>query len=71
MGKSIFNDMNGNKNAAPDMGNMMAQFNQFRQGFRGNPTQELQRLRDSGQMPPEVYNQLHGMATQFLSLFKK
>lgn len=70
MGKSIFNDMRGQGNA-PESGDMMAQFNKFRQGFKGNADAELQRLRASGQMPPEVYNQLYGMAKNFLSMFKK
>lgn len=50
--------------------NMAQQFQQFKANFRGNPQQEVQRLLDSGQMTQQQYNQLRGMAQQFMSILK-
>lgn len=44
---------------------MMSQFNQFRQSFRGDPKQEVQNLLNSGQMTQQQFNELQAMATQF------
>ena len=50
------------------MGNamqMIQQFNQFRQNFRGDPKAEVMRLLQSGQMSQQQLNQLQSMAQQF------
>lgn len=44
---------------------MIQQFNQFRQNFRGNPQEEVQKLINSGQMSQQQLNQLQNMAAQF------
>lgn len=47
---------------------LMAQFNQFKQNFRGDPRQQVQQLLNSGQMTQEQYNQLQGFAKQFMKM---
>lgn len=54
-----------------NMSNMMAQFNQFRNGFQGDPKQQVQQLLNSGRMSQDQYNQLQQMAQQFMSLMKR
>lgn len=48
-----------------NMMNMMAQFNQFRQNFRGDPKQKVQELLNSGQMSQQQFDQLSQIAQQF------
>lgn len=54
--------MNGN------FANMISQFQQFRNNFRGDPQQQVQQLLNSGQMSQQQFNQLSQMATQFRDL---
>ena len=49
---------------------MLAQLNQFKQNFQGDPQQEVQRLLASGQMTQQQYNQLAGMANQIMQFMK-
>lgn len=51
--------------------NMIAQFEQFKRNFNGDPKQEVQKLLDSGQMSQETFNRLSQMATQLQSMFKR
>ena len=44
---------------------MMQQFNQFRQNFRGDPKQEVMRLMQSGKINQQQLNQLQSMASEF------
>lgn len=44
---------------------MIAQFNQFKSQFQGDPKQQVQDLLNSGRMTQQQYNQLQSMATQF------
>lgn len=48
---------------------MIAQFNQFRQNFQGDPQAEVQKLIASGRMSQQQLNQLQAMATQFQQMF--
>ena len=50
--------------------NAVRQFQQFKANFRGDPRQEVQRLLNSGQMTQEQFNQLHGLAQQFMQILK-
>ena len=43
---------------------MMQQFNQFKNNFRGNPQTEVERLISSGQMSQEQFEQFRSMANQ-------
>ena len=50
--------------------NIIAQFEQFKKSFNGNPREEVQKLLDSGRMTQEQYNRLSQIATQLQSLLK-
>ncbi len=58
MASPIFSAMN-------PMGEMMKQFNEFRNNFKGNPREEVEKLLQSGQMSQSQLNQLQQMAQQF------
>ena len=60
----IFNDMN-------QMGNMtgfLQALNQFSQGFRGNPQQQIQQMMNSGQITQEQYNQAVQKASKAIQM---
>ncbi len=44
--------------------NIISQFQQFCNSFRGDPKAEVQRLLNSGEMTQEQFNQLHAIAQQ-------
>lgn len=52
MGNPLYQMMNpqGNDN------NVLAQFNKFRQSFRGNPQEQVQQLLNSGRISQQQYN---------------
>ena len=55
------------------MGNvqdLMNQFNQFRQTFRGNPQQQIQQMMNSGQITQDQYNQAVQIAQQMMRFMK-
>ena len=45
--------------------NIMQRFQQFQQTFRGNPTQQIQAMMQSGKVSQGQYNQAVQMAQQF------
>ena len=45
--------------------NIIQQFNQFRQNFKGDPRQQVQQLLNSGRVSQEQYNRAVKMANQF------
>ena len=53
-----------------NMMNFMQSFNQFRQGFQGDPKQQVQNLLNSGQMTPDQLNQLQQMAQQIRGMMR-
>ena len=59
------NKNNQNQNA------MIAQFEKFKNSFKGNPQEKVQELLNSGQMTQEQYNYLQSVAAQFITLLKK
>ena len=71
MANPFFNP-NGGNNFQPDSrGNIFAQFQQFRNNFRGDPRQQVQDLLNSGRMSQEQFNYLSQLAQQFQSMFHK
>lgn len=64
----LFNILNGGTQPQNSMMSMMAQLNQFRQTFQGNPKQQVQQLLNSGRMSQEQFNQLSQMATQIQNM---
>lgn len=53
-----------------NVANLAQRFQQFRTNYKGDPRQEVQRLLNSGQMTQEQFNQLHGLAQQFMQILK-
>lgn len=47
-----------------NMGQMLQEFNRFRQSFQGDPKAEVERLLQSGKMSQAQLNQLQAMAQQ-------
>lgn len=45
--------------------NTLQQFNQFKQGFQGDPQQIVQNMLQNGQMSQQQFDQLSGMVRQF------
>lgn len=64
----------GNNNQLPapfnNLQNMMQQFNQFRNSFRGNPQQQVQQLLNSGRMTQAQFNKLKQIADQLQGMLK-
>jgi len=72
MGNPLFNALGGGKTPGPmgQFGQMMKQFQQFRQSFQGDPKAEVQKLLQSGKMSQQQLNQLQAMAQQFQQFLK-
>lgn len=49
--------------------NLLQKFQQFRQGFQGNPQQMIQQMMNSGKISQEQYNRAVQMAQQFQKMF--
>lgn len=72
MPNNLFNALGRQKLPGP-MGNvqdLMNQFNQFRQTFRGNPQQQIQQMMNSGQITQDQYNQAVQIAQQMMRFMK-
>ena len=48
--------------------NILQQFMQFRQAFRGDPRQQVQQMLNSGKVSQEQYNQAVQLAKQLQSM---
>lgn len=59
---NLFNALGGN--SLGNFGQMMKQFQQFRQTFKGDPRQQVQQLLNSGRVTQEDYNRAVQMANQ-------
>ena len=51
--------------------NIIQQFNQFRQNFRGDPQQVLQQLMSSGKVSKQQYEQAANAARQLMKMLGK
>ncbi len=72
MPNNLFNTLGRQRLPGP-MGNvqdLMNQFNQFRQTFRGNPQQQIQQMMNSGQITQDQYNQAVQIAQQMMRFMK-
>lgn len=49
--------------------NMLMQFMQFQNSFRGNPQQMVQQMLNSGRVSPQQYQNAVQMAQQFSQMF--
>lgn len=53
-----------------NMGNIIQQFQQFKNSFHGDPRQQVQQLLNSGRVSQEQYNQAVQMANLFQRMIK-
>lgn len=53
-----------------NMGNMIQQFQQFKNNFRGDPRQQVQQLLNSGRVSQQQYNQAVQMANMLQKMIK-
>lgn len=53
-----------------NMAKILQQFQQFRASFKGDPKQQVEMLRKSGQMSDAQYQQLEAMAKQIMPFIK-
>ena len=68
----LFNALGGGQIPGP-MGqfqNMIQQFRQFQQSFKGDPKTEVEKLVQSGKISQQQLNQLQQMAGQFQQLMQ-
>lgn len=55
----------------PGFANMIQRFEQWRQGFTGDPQQVVQQMLNSGQMTQQQFGQLQQMARQIMSMMPR
>ena len=53
-----------------NMAQILQQFQQFQASFKGDPKQQVEMLRKSGQMSDAQYQQLEAMAKQIMPFIK-
>lgn len=53
-----------------NMGNMIQQFQQFKNNFRGDPRQQVQQLLNSGRVSQQQYNQAVQMANMLQKMIR-
>lgn len=71
MGNPFFNAMGGNAQIGGPFGNIqnfMQQLNQFKNTFKGNPQEEIEKMLQNGKITQEQYNQAAQMATQIMNM---
>ena len=71
MANPLFNILNGGNRPGNGAGNMLQQFQQFKQRMQGvNPQEEVQRLLQSGKISQSQLDRAQQMAQQMQGLFK-
>lgn len=71
MANPLFNMLgNAMPQGAGQVGNLIQQFQQFRNSFRGDPRQQVQQLLNSGRISQEQYNWAVQMANQMRGMIK-
>lgn len=65
----LFNQMSNNGNAG-GLPNIIQQFQQFRQAFKGDPRQQIQQMLNSGRISQAQYNQAVQLAQQLQQMLK-
>lgn len=66
----LFNALGGGQIPGPigQFQNMIQQFRQFQQSFKGDPKAEVEKLVQSGKISQQQLNQLQQVASQFQQL---
>nr|DAM75239.1 MAG TPA: hypothetical protein [Caudoviricetes sp.] len=68
MSNPLFQALGGGNNN--QFSQLVQQFQQFRNTFRGDPQQEVQKLLQSGKISQQQLNQLQSAAQQFQALLR-
>jgi len=68
MSNPLFQALGGGQNN--QFAQLVQQFQQFRNTFRGDPQQEVQKLLQSGKISQQQLNQLQSAAKQFQALLR-
>lgn len=70
MSNPLFNMLGGGMPQGNGSMQMIQQFMQFKQNFKGDPKEEIQKMLQSGKISQQQLNQVQQMAGQFQSLLK-
>lgn len=71
MANLLFNALgNAMPNGVGNLGNIIQQFHQFKQGFHGDPRQQVQQLLNSGRVSQEQYNRAVQMANMLQNMMR-
>lgn len=70
MSNPLFNALGGGMPQGNGPMQMMQQFMQFKQNFKGDPKAEVEKMLQSGRISQQQLNQVQQMAGQFQSLLK-
>nr|DAJ98753.1 MAG TPA: Protein of unknown function (DUF2680) [Caudoviricetes sp.] len=70
MSNPLFNALGGGMPQGNGPMQMIQQFMQFKQNFKGNPKAEVQKMLQSGKISQQQLNQVQQMAGQFQNLLK-
>lgn len=70
MSNPLFNALGGGMLQGNGPMQMMQQFMQFKQNYKGNPKEEVQKMLQSGKISQQQLNQVQQMAGQFQNLLK-
>ena len=70
MSNPLFNALGGGMPQGNGPMQMMQQFMQFKQNFKGDPKAEVQKMLQSGKISQQQINQVQQMAGQFQNLLK-
>lgn len=70
MSNPLFNVLGGGMPQGNEPMQMIQQFMQFKQNFKGDPKAEVQKMLQSGKISQQQLNQVQQMAGQFQNLLK-
>ena len=70
MSNPLFNVLGGGMPQGNGPMQMIQQFMQFKQNFKGDPKAEVEKILQSGQISQQQLNQVQQMARQFQNLLK-
>jgi hypothetical protein len=70
MSNPLFNALGGGMPQGNGPMQMMQQFMQFKQSFKGDPKAEVEKMLQSGKISQQQLNQVQQMAGQFQNLLK-
>jgi len=70
MSNPLFNALGGGMPQGNGPMQMIQQFVQFKQNFKGNPKAEVEKMLQSGKISQQQLNQVQQMAGQFQNLLK-